>query len=163
MNTIDISKIEDLSHLRKSLVKIAIILNTNNINWGLGGSLLLFLHGINTTVADIDIVIDEKDIDKVEAFISNYYHIEKKKSGMYLTDRFYSINLDDVNIDLMIGFKIKTDKGIYSYSKGSEIAYETVLLDRTKINICSLDDWTAAYKAMKRMTKVELINQFKNL
>ncbi len=159
MNTIDIYKVDELVNIKKTLIEIASTLNSNNINWGLGGSLLLFLYGINTTVADIDIVIDEKDIDKVESFISSYNKIEIKKSDIFLTDRLYTININSVDIDLMIGFKILTEKGVYIFPKGGDLAYKTVLLDNTKINICSLEDWLDAYTAMKRIDKVELINK----
>ena len=162
MNYIDINRIEKFSKIEKTLTLIASVLNEYNINWGLGGSLLLYIHGIETTVADIDIVIDESDIYKVEKIVKKYDHIEKLKSSIYLTERFYSITIDGIDIDLMLGFKIQTSNGIYSYPKGSKLVYETVLLNNTNINLCSLDDWLQAYVAMERTSKIELINRFNN-
>ena len=37
---------------------------------------MLYLNGIETSVADIDIVIDEKDIDKLDRLVSKFKHIE---------------------------------------------------------------------------------------
>jgi len=163
MNQVDIHKIEELDNIKQALIQIASALNRSEITWGLGGSLLLYLYGIKTTVADIDIVIDEKDIDKVEALVSTFFHFEKPESGIYLTTRFFSVTHNDVGIDLMLGFKIKTRNGIFAFPEGKAMSHESVILENTRINICSLDDWLEAYEAMQRMDKVTLIKQFKKI
>ncbi len=162
MDNIAFNRIDKLPEIKRALTKVAKDLNVNNINWGLGGSLLLYLQGIDTTVNDIDIVIDEEDIKKVEELVRKYGYIEKPKSNIYLTEKFYNITIDSIDIDLMIGFKVKTGNGIYSYPKGSKLVYETVLLDNTSINVCSLKDWLEAYIAMGRINKIEIINEFYN-
>jgi hypothetical protein len=153
--------LDDKQSIKNSLLRIASVLNKNNIKWGLGGSLLLYLYGINTTVADIDIVIDIDDMKKVEGIVKNYTHIEKEKSGIYLTERFYSININKVDIDLMIGFKVLTTNGTYSYPIGDKIIDKSIIIDGAVIYLCSLKDWLEAYTAMGRTNKIELINQSK--
>lgn len=155
--------LENLEEIKKSLLKIALVLNDNGINWGLGGSLLLYLHGIETTVADIDIVIDEKDIDKVKKIINKFEHKEKQKNDIYLTEWFYSLNIDGKEIDIMVGFKIDTKNGIYSYPTGSKLVDKVITIDETNINLCSLIDWLDAYTAMKRESKITLIKENKQV
>lgn len=147
--------------MKNTLLKIASILNDNNIKWGLGGSLLLYLYGIETSVSDIDIVIDQNDMKKVESLVKNYKHIEKDKSGNYLTERFYSITLDNIDIDLMIGFKVLTTEGTYCFPTGDKITDKSILIDGTTIYLSSLKDWLEAYTAMERTSKIELIKQSK--
>ncbi len=156
-----IRKLEDKLLIKNALTKMALILNRNKVNWGLGGSLLLYLYGIETTVSDIDIVIDEKDLNIMEIIVENFDHIEKPRSIQYLTKKFYSITLEGIDVDLMIGFKIKTQENIYSYPTEDRIKDKIISIDNVDINLCSIDDWYNAYIAMQRDSKVKLIEQSK--
>ena len=147
--------------IKNTLLNIASVLNKNNINWGLGGSLLLYLSGIETTVADIDIVIDKKDINKIKKIVKTYDHIEKQKSDIYLTKSFYSISFKGVDIDLMVGFEIVDDNNIYSFPTGEKLIDKSIIIDGTTINLCSLKDWLEAYTVMKRESKIKLIQESK--
>ena len=60
------SKLDNKLMIKNTLLNIASVLNENNVNWGLGGSLLLYLSGIETDVADIDIVVNVNDINKID-------------------------------------------------------------------------------------------------
>lgn len=147
--------------IKNTLINIASVLNENNINWGLGGSLLLYLSGIETSVSDIDIVVDVKDINKIEKIVKEYDHIEKQESGIYLTKRFYSITYNGIDIDLMVGFKISNGNSVYSFPTGKKLVDKSIIIDRTVIYLCSLKDWLEAYTVMKRKNKIELINHSK--
>lgn len=143
--------------IKSALINISSLLNEKNINWALGGSLLLYLYEIDTSVADIDIVVDEVDKEKVKELIKCYFHIEKAKSDLYLTERFYTLTIDNVDIDLMVGFKIKTINGVYSFPSGSKLSDKSIIIDDTVIYLSSLKDWLEAYIAMGRKNKVDLI------
>jgi hypothetical protein len=155
------SKLESKLMIKNTLLNIASVLNENNINWGLGGSLLLYLSGIETNVADIDIVVDDIDTNKIEEIVKKYDYIEKKESGIYLTNRFYSITYEGICIDLMLGFKISNGNSVYSFPTGKKLVDKSIIIDGTVINLCSLKDWLEAYTAMKRKNKIELINHSK--
>ena len=155
------NNLEKHPKIKNTLLQIASVLNKNKVNWGLGGSLLLYIYGIDTTIADIDIVIDINDINKIEEISKRYSHITKNESGIYKTERFYSITLDGIDIDLMIGFKILTKDSIYFFPSGKKLIKKKIILDETVINICSLRDWLNAYTAMRRDNKVKLIEQSK--
>ena len=155
------NNLDDKLMIKNSLIKISSVLNENNIKWGLGGSLLLYLHGIETSVADIDIIIDKQDVKKVEKIVENYIHLEKDKSDIYLTEKFFSLTLDKIGIDLMVGFKVLTANGIYSFPIGDKIVDKSIIIDQTSIHLCSLKDWLEAYTAMKRTNKIEMIKNSK--
>jgi hypothetical protein len=156
-----VSKLEEKLMIKNALLNIASVLNENNVNWGLGGSLLLYLSGIETSVADIDIVIDENDMNKIEMIVKDYDHIEKQKTDIYQTERFYSVSFKGIDIDLMVGFKISNRNSVYSFPTGKKLVDKSIIIDGTVINLCSLKDWLEAYTAMKRKNKIELINHSK--
>ena len=153
--------LDDKLFIKNTLLKIASDLNEKKIKWGLGGSLLLYLYGIDTSVNDIDIIIDEVDLIKVSQIIKKYDHIEKPKSVTYKSDWFFSLTFDNINIDIMIGFKVLTAKGVYSFPTGDKITDKSIIIDGTTIYLCSLKDWLEAYTAMERINKIKLINQSK--
>mgnify|MGYP000452917053 CR=1 FL=1 len=69
--------------------------------------------------------------------------------------------LNNINIDIMIGFKVLTAKGVYSFPTGDKITDKSIIIDGTPIYLCSLKDWLEAYTAMERTKKIKLINQSK--
>ena len=152
-----ISDLNKLPRIKNTLIEIGNILNSNNIKWALGGSLLLYLNGINTTVADIDILVDERDTLKLLKLVNGFKHIEKPKTDIYLTERFFSITLKGVDIDLMVGFKVKTDNEIYSFPVGNRLINKEITVDSIKIYLSSVEDWFNAYLAMDRKDKVKMI------
>lgn len=147
--------------LKTALLEMASQLNKSNINWGLGGSLLLHLKGINTSVHDIDFVIDEKDLHKMDFLVKEYKHKEIKKNEIYLTKKTYKMSLNNIEIDLIVGFKVKTPNGVYSYPSGSDLVSELLYIDDVKINLCSLKDWLNTYRAINRTDKVNMIKKSK--
>ncbi len=153
------NKLDEIPLIKNVLLNIASVFNKNKINWGVGGSLLLYLNGIETTIGDIDLIVDVNDITKLEKIVEKYKHIEKPKTDIFLTERFFSFNIDGVNVDLMIGFKLLTEKGLYSFPIGDKIVDKSIIIDDTSINLCSLKDWLEAYTAMGRKNKIELIKQ----
>ena len=97
------------------LTTIARELNNHNIRWALGGSCLLYLHGMSVTPSDIDIIIDMEDRSKLDDFVKPYFHKAKPASGMYLTERFYTLSMGGIDIDLMVEFQIDTKHGVYRF------------------------------------------------
>jgi len=141
-------------NIQNTLLKIARELNENEISWALGGSLLIKLSNINTTVADIDILVDEKDFQKLDELIKKYHFTYISKNKKYATSHFYTITIDNVDIDIMVGFKIRTTNGIYSFP--FKITKE-IVIDGEKIYLSSLKEWGKAYQLMDRTDKVKML------
>jgi predicted nucleotidyltransferase len=84
----------------KILIKIAKELNSKKVRWGVGGSLLLKLHGLDCKGYDIDIVIDSDDIVKAMDIMDNIStKVSFEDKEEYLTDHFSTFKLDGVKID----------------------------------------------------------------
>ena len=144
----------NINTLEDKLVILAKDLNKSNVSWALGASYLLYLEGYDTTVQDIDIIIDEKDHKKLQTILQNYSYTILKSSGIYATEYFYSVTIDEVEFDLMINFSIQTEKEIYLFP--FEVM-RTISLQDTIINLGSVDEWLKAYTKMNRSNKVGLI------
>lgn len=144
----------DIKNIEEKFLILVKDLNNNDISWALGGSYLLYLEGYPTDVNDIDIIIDEKDYDKLNRILVNYTYSIIKNSGMYGTKHFYTLNIDDVDFDLMIGFTIFKDNETYVFPFKVE---KIINIKDTRIYLASINEWLKAYEVMGREQKVTLI------
>lgn len=149
----------DLNQVKKGLAMIASNLNKLNIKWSLGASMLLYLEGICDTVDDIDIIVEESDFNQLQLFLQDYKYIYSEPNELYLTDHFYSLQSNEIDVDIMINFKVKSDNGIYKYP--FHIEKEITLLNE-KIYLSSVKEWYKAYKAMNRTNKIKMLEHFFN-
>lgn len=78
---------------------VAEILNKNNINYIIGSSCALLIHGLDVLPNDLDIVVDSNDLDKTKAILQNF---------IYEIHAFpiYPNEVCEINID---GIKIKVN------------------------------------------------------
>ncbi|MFA6649519.1 MAG: hypothetical protein WCS48_05495, partial [Candidatus Izemoplasmatales bacterium] len=88
----------------KALITIAKQFNKAKITWNLGASCMLYLRTIVNDFHDIDIMISEKDVEKVKEIMSKYSIVGQIKSHPhYKTKAFLEYNVDGVDIDIMAG------------------------------------------------------------
>ena len=146
-----------LDNHMKVLIKLAKLLNDYDLKWSLGASLMLKLRGINVTVTDIDIIVNTDEIEKLERVLNTFGFKKEVRSSKYLTDHFYELVIDEIEVDIMVGFKVKTNTGIYTYNGDNKI--EELKMNDVFIYISSLEEWLTAYKAMNRADKVSMIEK----
>ena len=144
----------ELSKLKDSLQIFAEDLNKHNIKWALGGSLLLYFEGINTTVGDIDILVDENDYTKLLRLLQKYNYTSTTPNSKYLTKHFISLVINEVDFDIMLGFAIQTRGNLYQFP--FKINKAIRLKDQT-IYLSSINEWLLAYDKMGRDEKVKII------
>ncbi len=142
------------------LLKIARLLNKSYITWGLGGSMLLYYYGIVDDVNDIDILIDIRDLDKFEKVIKGYDFKHENGNEKYTTAHLFSVNLDGVEFDFLLDFRIKLQSGEYVFPFGKGMIERRFLLDGEMICLSFLKEWKNAYHAMNRETKYRLIEAY---
>jgi len=152
-----INSLDTLPVIKNALLDIANTLNSRNITWGLGGSLLLFIKGYKTNVNDIDIIVHSKDLMDLKEVISKYEINEKEKTAKFLTNHFYTFNIKSINIDIMVGFVVKNEIDIFAFRE-KEISTSKICIDGENIYLSSVSEWKKAYTAMNRIDKILLLN-----
>lgn len=152
-----INSLDTLPVIKNALLDIANTLNSRNITWGLGGSLLLFIKGYKTNVNDIDIIVHSKDLMDLKEVISKYEINEKEKTAKFLTNHFYTFNIKSINIDIMVGFVVKNEFNIFVFRE-KEISTSKICIDGENIYLSSVSEWKKAYTAMNRIDKISLLN-----
>jgi len=143
----------------RALKHIAQQLHEANITWGLGASMLLYYLGYDVNVSDIDILIDEKDIEKFKPIIAKYHYSKKTSTVKYKTEYFYTCTIMDVEFDFMLGFRVQTENGLYDFNFSKEKIMKTISLDGISIPLSSDREWYKAYKAIGRKEKIKLMNK----
>ena len=104
------------SDLKRVLAIIAKTLNKNQIKWVVGGSIVLNHYQIVKEVNDIDLIIDENDFDKVVTLLKQLGNEQQVGDKLnYHTKKYLKMKVEEVNIDLMSGFIIEHDAGLYNY------------------------------------------------
>ena len=144
----------------KVLTDIAKRLNENNIKWGVGASLLLYLKGITDTFQDIDIMVTAEDVDRLRITLSEIGKMQPSNPNkMYRTRHFYEFVIDGVDVDVMEGFVIVKDGLEYDCSFTSDSIYEYINISGENIPLQSVSDWRRFYELMGRDAKVEMIDR----
>ena len=146
--------------LEETLLKAAGILNGLKIKWNVGGSVLLAHFNLHENPHDIDIVVAKEDIGKAKAAlegIGTQKHVPE--SDIFVSDHYYKFDIDGVEADLIAGFKIRHDNGVYEYKpdfcrgKGS--------FNESKVFYAALEDWFVLYLMMPGGTeKAEKIEKY---
>lgn len=132
------------------LCKISDGLNKIGCTWGIGGSVLLNYHGLIENPNDIDILINSRDIEKVIEFMKTIGNkVELSSKEPFKTESFFGYKVDGVMVEFMGNFKINLrDNKIYEFILDDKSIVDTLLLENSKINFTSLEDWFVAYLAM---------------
>lgn len=149
-------------HFQQQLITIAEALNTSNIHWGVGASVLLSLYSLTKVPNDIDIIVAKKDLEKADYILSQRgSKTIREKTTIYKTDFFYEYLIDGVEIDLMSGFKIKTTNGVFEYLFDEQSTPSSILIEGTKIPLMTLEDWFVLYQLIpNKENKVTLIQSY---
>jgi hypothetical protein len=119
----------------KVLTQLGAQLNEASIRYSLGGSLFLFLFGINASVNDVDITVHNDDKKKLENIITKFKNNQVEYNPKYQTRYYYSISIDGIDIDILIDFIISSKINNYFYPFHVE-RYITV--EGVKIPLASL-------------------------
>lgn len=144
------------------LIKITEALNSTDILWGVGASMLLYQYKLIDNPSDIDITVSVSDIAEVDRILSSMGEkLTETKSDIYLTEYFYEYIIDGVNIDVMAGFKINLANSVFEYPFDKNSVPHHLKIENTVIPFSSLEDWFVLYQLMpEREHKVNLINEY---
>lgn len=146
-----------------TFLKVAKILNENNITWAVGASLLLYFKGITDKFNDIDLMVAEKDIEKTKTiFLSLGKEYSKNPNLQYKSKCFLEFNLDGIDFDIISGFVIVNNNCDHYFPLEKNSIAEYFCLENTSIPLQSVNDWLTYYTLMNRKEKVEMIKNYLN-
>ncbi|GAF65826.1 hypothetical protein BTS2_2725 [Bacillus sp. TS-2] len=136
-----------------TLHMIAQTLNRNQIQWGLGGSFLLYLHQIIEKPNDIDLIIARKDMPRCRELLKNVGEEKQvEKKSPFRTKSFYHFKVNEVGVDVMSDFAIAHLSGVYTMPLNEEhLSVKTISDER--IFLCCLEDWYIMYQLMPEKTE----------
>lgn len=145
--------------MEKILLKIAKEFNDVGIKWGIGGSLLLKKHALINIVNDIDIIVSNRDINRLIEILDRIASkVTAPVKQEYATKHFLQYQLNGISIDVMSQFIIKHDAGSYEFIFDDTSISDIVVIDNIQLPYTSLEDWLIAYMLMiNREEKVNMI------
>lgn len=142
----------------KTLSFVADRLSDHNITWGVGGSLLLSFYKIIDKPNDIDILVDERNATKLNEIMSSVGKPkEALSSNPFRTIYFSKYRINGIDIDVMGGFAIQHDEGIYKISLQQESIVTHKKINGVDIPLCSLEDWYILYWLIPNKQKKALL------
>ena len=146
-----------------TFLKVAKILNENNITWAVGASLLLYFKGITNKFNDIDLMVAEKDIEKTKTiFLSLGKEYPKNPNLQYKSKCFLEFNVDGIDFDIISGFVIVNNNCDHYFPLEKNSIAEYFCLENTSIPLQSVNDWLTYYTLMNRKEKGEMIKNYLN-
>ena len=143
--------------LVRVLSRLATTLNKHGVTWSLGGSLMLYLRGLDVSVDDIDILVSTRNIEKLENVLTEFGYHKEDGSTDYPTNHFYECIIEGVDVDIMVGFKVAREEGNYIFDQEAKV--DEITINGVAIYLSSLEEWLKAYEAMNRTEKVALIKK----
>lgn len=137
-------------------------LNNSNIVWGVGASILLNQFGLIDKPNDIDIFIDIMDIEKADKILKSIGEKKMwKKTTIYSTKYFYEYIVEGIDVDVMGGFAVNYNNGVFKYTFDNNSISEYKVINGVNIPFTSLEDWYVIYQLIpKREPKVKMIEKY---
>jgi hypothetical protein len=137
-------------------------LNSSNIVWGVGASIMLNHYGLVEKPNDIDIIVGLRDIDKADEVL-NSIGVKKgrEETSTYSTRYFYEYTVNGIDVDVMSGFKINHSEGIFDYIFDEDSITAIKDINGVSIPLISLEDWYVIYQLIPgREVKADMIETF---
>lgn len=146
----------------KTLSYIGEKLNTNGITWAVGASVLLNQFGFVDRPNDIDIFVDIKDIERADEILKNIGEKKKwERTEAYSTKYFYEYIIEGIDVDVMAGFAVNHNSGVFEYIFDHASVSEFRKINEVDIPFTSLEDWYVIYQLIpNRQAKVKMIESY---
>ena len=147
------------SKLLGTLTQIKHQFEPANIDWAIGGSLLLKAHQLVEKVNDVDLIIARKDIKQADQILSELGQKLPTKPAQkpFRSKAFHQYQVHDIGVDLMADFTIEHEEGLFIYPFPDQSNLEHRLIDGTSYPCCPLEDWYVLYQLLNREATVKII------
>lgn len=144
------------------LSKVAKTLNASQICWAVGSSQLLAHYGIVEEPRDIDLLIEEGKAQQAEELVVQLgQQKELASKHPFLTKRFYQVVIDQAEVDVMCGFQIQHEAGVFHYPFDQSAIAFTKEIEGQTVPFTYLEDWYVLYSLIPgREHRVESIETY---
>jgi hypothetical protein len=124
--------------------------------------MLLNQFGFIDKPNDIDIFVDIKDIERADEILKSIGEKEKwEKTVTYSTKYFYEYIINAIDVDVMAGFAVNHNSGVFKYTFDHNSISEFKIINGISIPFTSLEDWYVIYQLIpNRQPKVEMIEKY---
>lgn len=142
-----------MGSLFEVLAYISNLFRKNNIHFEIGGSVMLFLLGMNKSPRDIDFILKEEDFERAMKLFNDVgVPLEFPHSGIYHTKHFASFSVSGIEIDLMVDFQVKNrgHEVMISYHNPTLLVFENQTYPISNITL-----WYIAYLLMPRREQTQ--------
>ncbi|MFT4416281.1 nucleotidyltransferase domain-containing protein [Fredinandcohnia humi] len=146
----------------KTLSDIAKILHSEKLTWAVGGSFLLHHYNLIENPNDIDIIVDEKDAPLLNEMLSPLgTRKEAEKREPFHTVTFTKYKMNQTDFDIMGGFAIGHEEGIYKLVFTEESVVDSKNINGVEVPLCALEDWYVFYWLLpNKQEKAYLIENY---
>jgi hypothetical protein len=127
------------------------------LDWGIGGSLLLFHLSLVTTPKDLDIVTTPEDFPEFQKRLSAFFGTPTQVDHATYASTHFSrfTSPHGVNLDLMAGIRVRTGTGFKSWDfKPQTISVESGL------PWMQPQDWLELYEMFDRPERATLLRNY---
>ncbi len=148
--------------LRGVLKRVAKLLNSEGIIWGVGASVMLNHYGIVEEPGDIDIMVGMEDIHRLDSVLSELgERVVGVPDEVYKTKYFYEYMIDGIEVDVMAGLCIHKGGIDHSFSFNRDSIGEWMEVDGVEVPLAKLEEWHEIYKVLPgRERKAEAIGRY---
>jgi hypothetical protein len=141
--------------LLDSIQQMRDLFDLHQIKYFIGGSMMLYLRGVEVDVHDIDIFVDEVDYFKACHLLESVAHpVEKEPNSMYQTSYFQMYQMGDHSIDIMAEFKVSIKDALFHYPSLMLVGEEVVHPIVGNMMLMLVEDWLVMYQLISRPRKV---------
>lgn len=145
-----------------TLARIGEEANKETIIWGVGGSLLLYFHGLLEHPRDIDILVAERDAGDLQALLSKLGKEQVVSAKEPFRTKYFSkYAMPSTKVDCMGALAIAHDAGVYRVELTAQSIVGFQQVHGIPIPLCALEDWYVLYALMPdREDKVALLERY---
>jgi predicted nucleotidyltransferase len=147
------------SNFKKAIKIIHKLLSEKKIKWALIGSTNMQLQGMDIQPHDLDIVIQLKDLDKMQKIFSEYNVSAIKEKRSLTNNPFWEVKVEIDGVEVQI-FGEKSNRGYVSKLLANRLI--NIQLNGIKIPCFTLEAEAQTYAEINRGHKAHLIQEFLN-
>lgn len=146
--------------MKETIELLAKRFNELNLTWAIGGSYLLKRYGINDGLNDLDIMVSEESVKRMNEVMSEHaVKLDVVNNENYQTDHYSSYIMDNKIINVICNLKCDFNES-FTYTFGKEDINSHESSNNEKIYFGDLLDWYVIYQEIDKKETYKLIERY---